>query len=132
MVPTAELQDSLDTDTQSLQLLPDDFLRHFSAKILNRQTTKQSSGRDKVWKLTPLLSSTGFVIIWIPLYAEDWVMKNCKFYVKAIFVHCIKSRHLFIAWPLAKTAACMTVSSLTKCYTILANKSHVGKHTRCS
>ena len=57
----------------------------------------------------------------------QWKTANSN--VKAIFVHCIKSRHLFIAWPLATTAVCMTVSSLTKCYTILANKSHVGKHT---
>jgi hypothetical protein len=38
MAPGAELQDSLDTDIQNLQLLPDDVPRHLSAKILNQQT----------------------------------------------------------------------------------------------
>jgi len=33
----AELQDSLDTDAQILQLLPDDVLWHVSAKILYQQ-----------------------------------------------------------------------------------------------
>jgi hypothetical protein len=35
--PIAELQDSLDTDTKSLQFLPDDVFRHLSAQILNEQ-----------------------------------------------------------------------------------------------
>jgi len=33
----AELQDSLDTDAQTLQLLPDDVFRHVSAKVLHQQ-----------------------------------------------------------------------------------------------
>jgi hypothetical protein len=33
----AELQYSLDTDAQTLQLLPDDVFRHVSAKVLDQQ-----------------------------------------------------------------------------------------------
>ena len=34
----AELQDSLDTDTDSLQFLPDNVLTYLSAQYLNQQT----------------------------------------------------------------------------------------------
>jgi hypothetical protein len=32
------LKDSLDTDAQALQLLPDDVFHHVSAKVLDQQT----------------------------------------------------------------------------------------------
>ena len=35
--PGTELQDSLDTNVQKIQLLPDDALRHFFAQILHQQ-----------------------------------------------------------------------------------------------
>ena len=38
MAPGAELQDSLDTDIESLQLLPDEVLWPLSVQILNQQT----------------------------------------------------------------------------------------------
>ena len=41
MVPRAVLLDSLDTDTQNLQLLPDDKLSHLPAQVIQR--TKQQS-----------------------------------------------------------------------------------------
>ena len=43
--PRAELHDYLDTDAQSLELLPDDAFVHVSAEILIGRRTQRSSGR---------------------------------------------------------------------------------------
>jgi hypothetical protein len=56
-VAGSQLHDSLNTDVQGFQLLPDDALRHTLPRFFNRSRTQRSSGSVKVWKLTTSLPS---------------------------------------------------------------------------
>ena len=55
--PRAELHDFLDTEAQSLELLQDDASGLCLPMFLISRRTQRSSGREKVCKLTPLLTS---------------------------------------------------------------------------
>ena len=49
----SELRDSLDTNVQGFELLPDDALRHTLAQFFTRRRAQRFSGIVMVWKLTP-------------------------------------------------------------------------------